>query len=144
MFAQKQFRWKVQSLVYSEVGHWTDSRFQQPARSPAGSFWTSGLAKMPIHVSLWRPAWPWKKNQNSQNVDGTQNSLSLTTENSVKQYVLHVTDQTVNFWVYPPSNPGTQETLAWFISVVTDTEDTAWGLVPKEKKKKSLSLLRSS
>lgn len=66
-----------------------------------------------------------KKNQNSQNVDGTQNSLSLTTENSVKQYALHVTDQTVNFWVYPPSNPGTQETLAWFISVVTDTEDTA-------------------
>lgn len=35
------------------------------------------------------------------------------------------TDHTVNFCVYPPSKPGTQDTLAWFISVVTFTEDTA-------------------
>lgn len=35
------------------------------------------------------------------------------------------TDHTVNFCVYPPSKPGTQDTLAWFISVVMMTEDTA-------------------
>lgn len=47
--------------------------------------------------------------------------------------ILYVTDHTVNFCVYPPSKPGTQDTLAWFISVVTVTEDTAWGLVPEER-----------
>lgn len=46
----------------------------------------------------------------------------------------YATDHTVNFWVNPPSNPGTQDTLAWFISVVTVTEDTAWGLVPEKQK----------
>lgn len=35
------------------------------------------------------------------------------------------THQTVNFCVYPPSKPGAQDTLARFVSVVTETEDTA-------------------
>lgn len=47
--------------------------------------------------------------------------------------ILYVTDHTVNFCVYPPSKPGTQDTLAWFISVVTVTKDTACGLVPVEQ-----------
>lgn len=47
--------------------------------------------------------------------------------------IIYVTDHTVNFCVYPPSKPGTQDTLAWFISVVTVTEDTACGLVPMEQ-----------
>lgn len=40
------------------------------------------------------------------------------------------TDQMVNVCVKPPSNPGSQEMLAWFTPTSTDTEDTAWGLVP--------------
>ncbi len=44
------------------------------------------------------------------------------------------TNQTVNFWAYPPSKPATQETLAWLIPGITDTDDTACGLVPVNQK----------
>lgn len=83
------------------------------------------LAKTPIHVSPWMPAWPWKKNKTVKKKNGSNYCVIF--------YIFYVTDQTVNFWVNPPSKPGTQDTFAWFTSVVTNTEDTAWGLVPEEE-----------
>lgn len=39
----------------------------------------------------------------------------------------------LNFWVYPPSKPGSQDTLALLMPGAMDTAVTAWGLVPENK-----------
>ena len=36
----------------------------------------------------------------------------------------------VNFCVYPPSKPGSHDTLAEVSAAETDSRGTAWGLVP--------------